>query len=56
MKDSVINIQQGEWPKTFESDNRPSFFNYNNKGKIKARLGFIYFVALVSSLIILFAK
>ena len=56
MKDSVINIQHGEWPKTIESENRSSFFNNNNKGKIKARLGFIYFVALVSSLIILFAR
>lgn len=56
MKDSVINIQQGQWTKALESDNKSSFLDNNNKGKIKARLGFIYFVALVSSLIILFAR
>ncbi|MDY0081762.1 MAG: hypothetical protein RBR74_01135 [Ignavibacteriaceae bacterium] len=56
MKDSIIEIQQREWTSSLESDNKSSFFNFEVKGKIKSRLGFIYFVALVSSLIILFAK
>lgn len=56
MKDSFINIQQGQWTTHFESDNKSSFLDKKRKSKIKTRLGFVYFVALVSSLIILFTR
>lgn len=56
MKDSFINIQQGQWTTHIESDHKFLFIDKKRKSKIKARLGFVYFVALVSSLIILFTR
>ncbi|OQY71543.1 MAG: hypothetical protein B6D44_12540 [Ignavibacteriales bacterium UTCHB2] len=53
MKDSIIKIEQEKLTTPLEYDYRSSFLN---RGKIKSRLGFIYFVVLVSSIVILFVK
>lgn len=55
MRNSAIRLHQGEWEKE-ESIKGFSGLSNENKGKIKARLGFIYFVVLLTSLIVLFAK
>ncbi|MBE0551250.1 MAG: hypothetical protein IH619_02560 [Ignavibacterium sp.] len=56
MKDSVLKIYQSEWENSEVSVKRNSDFGNNKNGMIKARLGFIYFVVLVSSLIVLFTR
>jgi hypothetical protein len=56
MKDSVLKIYPGEWGNSEASVRRNSDFGDNKKGMIKTRLGFIYFVVLVSSLIVLFTR
>ena len=56
MRDSAFRIHQGEWGNSEESVKRLSGSGNKNKGLLKARLAFIYFVVLVSSLIVLFVK
>ena len=56
MKDSALKIYQSEWGNSEVSVNRNSDFGDDKKGMIRARLGFIYFVVLVSSLIVIFTK
>jgi len=56
MKDSVLKIYQSEWENSEASVRRNSDFGDNKKGMIKTRLGFIYFVVLVSSIIVIFTR
>ena len=56
MKDSVLKIYQSEWQNSEVSVKRNSDFGDDKKGMIKTRVGFIYFVVLVSSLIVLFTR
>lgn len=56
MRNSAISIHEGEWGNSEESVKRFSESGNDNKGMIKARLGFIYFVVLVSSLIVIFTR
>ena len=56
MKDSALKIYQSEWGNSEVSVKRNSDFEDDKKGMIKTRLGFIYFVVLVSSLIVIFTK
>ena len=56
MKDSVLKIYQNEWQNSEVSVKRNSDFGDDKKGMIKTRVGFIYFVVLVSSLIVLFTR
>jgi len=56
MRDSALRIHQGEWRNSEESVKTNSESGNDNKGMIKARLGFIYFVVLVSSLIVIFTR
>ncbi len=56
MKDSVLKIYQSEWGNSEVSVKRNSDFGNDKKGMIKTRLGFIYFVVLVSSLIVIFTR
>jgi len=56
MKDSALKIYQSEWGNSEVSVNRNSDFGDDKKGMIKARLGFIYFVVLVSSIIVIFTR
>lgn len=56
MRDAAFKLHQGEWEKTEESIKGFSGLSNENNGKIKARLGFIYFVVLLTSLIVLFTK
>lgn len=56
MRDSAFRLHQGEWGNSEESVKRFSESGNDNKGMIKARLGFIYFVVLVSSLIVIFTR
>lgn len=55
MRDSAIRLHHGEWEKE-ETINGLSGLSNENKGKIKARLGFVYFVVLLASLIVLFTR
>lgn len=55
MRDSAIKLHQGEWEKEEAIKGFSGLSNFN-KGKIKARLGFIYFLVLAASLIVLFTK
>jgi hypothetical protein len=56
MRDSAFKIHQSEWKNSEVSVNRYSDSGDNNKGMIKARLGFIYFVVLVTSIIVIFTR
>ena len=56
MKDSVLKIYQSEWENSEVSVRRNSDFGDDKKGMIKTRLGFIYFVVLVSSIIVIFTR
>jgi len=56
MRDSAFRIHQGEWGNSEEIIKNSSLLSNKNTGKIKARLGFVYFVVLVSSLIVLFTR
>jgi hypothetical protein len=56
MRDSALRIHQGEWGNSEVSVNQHSKSGNDNKGMIKSRLGFIYFVVLVSSLIVIFTR
>ena len=56
MRDSAFRLHQGEWGNSEESVKTNSEWGNDNKGMIKARLGFIYFVVLVSSLVVLFTR
>ena len=56
MKDSVLKIYQNKWENSEVSVKRNSDLGNDNKEMIKSRLGFIYFVVLVSSLIVLFTR
>lgn len=56
MRDSALIISRSEWKKSEASVKRNSDLGNDNKGMVKARLGFIYFVVLVSSLIVLFTR
>ena len=56
MKDLVLKVYQSEWKNSEVSVKKNSDFGNNKNGMIKARLGFIYFVVLVSSLIVLFTR
>jgi hypothetical protein len=56
MRDSTFRLHQGEWGNSEESIQKFSESGNNKKGMIKARLGFIYFVVLVSSLIVIFTR
>jgi hypothetical protein len=56
MKDTAFRLHQSEWGNSEESVKRFAEFGNNNKGMIKARLGFIYFVVLVSSLIVILTR
>lgn len=56
MKDSPFEIQQNQLSKSIDFENNSTLLNYNKQGKIKSRLGFIYFFALAATLIILFVK
>lgn len=56
MRDSAFKLHQGEWGNSEVIVKKTSGSGKDNKGMIKARLGFIYFVVLVSSLIVLFTR
>lgn len=56
MKDSTFRLHQGEWGNSEVLVNKTSEPEKDNKGMIKSRLGFIYFVVLVSSLIVIFTR
>ncbi len=56
MRDTAFRIHQGEWGNSEEAVQKFSESGNNNKGMIKARLGFIYFVVLVTSLIVIFTR
>jgi len=56
MRESALKIYQVEWRNSEASVKRNSNLGNDNKGMIKARLGFIYFVVFVSSLIVLFTR
>jgi len=56
MRETTFKIHQGKWESTGESIKRFSNPGNNNKGMIKTRLGFIYFVVLLSSLIVIFTR
>jgi hypothetical protein len=56
MRDSAFRLHQGEWGNSETQEKRFSGLSNKNNGMIKSRLGFIYFVVLVSSLIALFAR
>jgi hypothetical protein len=56
MRDSALRIQQGEWGNSEDSVNKSSESGHDNKGIFKTRLGFIYFVVLVSSLVVIFTR
>ena len=54
MKDSAFRIHQGEWGISEKSVK--NFSEEKNNGMIKSRFGLIYFIVLVSSLLIFFAR
>ena len=56
MKDLALKKYQSDWRISEASLKRNSDFGGDNKGMIKVRLGFIYFVILISSLIVLFTR
>ena len=56
MRDTAVRIHQGEWGNSETTEKRFSGLSNENKGMIKSRLGFIYFVVLVSSLLVLFTR
>lgn len=56
MRDSTFRLHQGEWGNSDAAVKNSSESGNDNKGMIKARLGFIYFVVLVSSLIVIFTR
>ncbi|MCC6254825.1 MAG: hypothetical protein IT276_07925 [Ignavibacteriaceae bacterium] len=56
MRDSAFRLHQGEWGNSEVLVKKTSESGNDNKGMIKARLGFIYFVVLVSSLIVIFTR
>lgn len=56
MKDSALNIYHNKWENSEVSVKRNSDFGDDKKGMIKTRLGFIYFVVLVSSIIVLLTR
>ncbi len=56
MKDSALKIYHSEWENSEVFIKRNSDFGDDKKAMIKARLGFIYFVVLVSSLIVIFTR
>ena len=56
MRDSAFRLHQGELEKSEVSVKKSSESGKENKGLIKTRLGFIYFVALVSSIIVIFTR
>jgi len=56
MRDSAFRLHQGEWGNSEESVKKHSESENDKKGMIKTRLGFIYFVVLVSSLIVIFTR
>lgn len=56
MRDSALRIHKGEWGNSEELVNKHSELGNDNKGMIKTRLGFIYFVVLVSTLIVIFTR
>lgn len=56
MKESALKIYQSEWGNSEVFVKRNSNLGDDKKGMVKTRLGFIYFVVLVSSLIVIFAR
>jgi hypothetical protein len=56
MRESTFKINQNEWENSIVSSKRFSEPGNDNSGMIKARLGFIYFVVLVSSIIVLLTR
>ena len=56
MRDTAFRIHRGEWEKSQESVKLFSGLSNENNGKIKTRFGFIYFVILVSSLVVFFLR
>jgi hypothetical protein len=56
MRDTAFRLHQDEWGNSEESVQKFSESGNNNKGMIKARLGFIYFVVLATSLIVIFTR
>ena len=56
MRDSTFRLHQGEWGNSEVLAKKTSGSGNDNKGMIKTRLGFIYFVVLISSLIVLFTR
>jgi hypothetical protein len=52
MRDNAFRIHRGEWGKSQQSVSKFSNLSNNNEGKIKTRLGFIYFIVLVCSLVV----
>lgn len=56
MRDSAFKIYQSEWKNSQVSVKKYSDSEDNNKGMVKARLGFIYFIVLVTSIIVMFTR
>jgi hypothetical protein len=56
MRETAFKLHQGEWEKKEETLRGFTGLSNENKGKIKSRLGFIYFIVILSSLIVLFTS